>query len=137
MSETERIWNQLQRSFEGNDAWNCPSLRDLLAAVTAEQAHAHPIPGAPSICTHQLDVRANVLRADGPLNPFHRRLATSRGQGPRAFHHHAAARAKGGLGRAMTPRRSTIASRSASASPVASPVSEPSVASASSVRATS
>jgi uncharacterized damage-inducible protein DinB len=49
MSETERIWNQLQRSFEGNEAWNCPSLRDLLAAVTAQQAHAHPIPGAPSI----------------------------------------------------------------------------------------
>jgi uncharacterized damage-inducible protein DinB len=49
MSETERIWNQLQRSFEGNDAWNCPSLRDLLAAVTAEQAQARPIPGAPSI----------------------------------------------------------------------------------------
>jgi len=49
MSETERIWNQLQRSFEGNEAWHCPSLRDLLAAVSAEQAHAHPLPGAPSI----------------------------------------------------------------------------------------
>lgn len=49
MSETERIWNQLQRSFEGNEAWHCPSLRDLLAAVSAQQAHAHPIPGAPSI----------------------------------------------------------------------------------------
>ena len=49
MSETERIWNQLQRSFEGNEAWRCPSLRDLLAEVTAAQAAAHPIAGAPSI----------------------------------------------------------------------------------------
>jgi uncharacterized damage-inducible protein DinB len=49
MSETERIWNQLQRSFEGNEAWKCPSLRDLLAEVTAAQAAAHPIDGAPSI----------------------------------------------------------------------------------------
>jgi uncharacterized damage-inducible protein DinB len=49
MSETERIWNQLQRSFEGNEAWRCPSLRDLLAEVTAEQAAFHPITGSPSI----------------------------------------------------------------------------------------
>jgi uncharacterized damage-inducible protein DinB len=49
MSETERIWNLLQRSFEGNEAWKCPSLRDLLAEVTASQARAHPIAGAPSI----------------------------------------------------------------------------------------
>lgn len=49
MGETERIWNQLQRSFEGNEAWKCPSLRDLLAEVTAAQAAAHPIAGAPSI----------------------------------------------------------------------------------------
>lgn len=49
MSETERIWNLLQRSFEGNEAWNCPSLRDLLAGVSAAQARAHPIPAAPSI----------------------------------------------------------------------------------------
>jgi uncharacterized damage-inducible protein DinB len=49
MSETERIWDLLQRSFEGNEAWKCPSLRDLLAGVTASQAAAHPIAGAPSI----------------------------------------------------------------------------------------
>jgi uncharacterized damage-inducible protein DinB len=49
MSETERIWDELQRSFEGNEAWRCPSLRDLLAAVTAAQAAARPIAGAPSI----------------------------------------------------------------------------------------
>ena len=49
MSETDRIWDQLQRSFEGNDAWKCPSLRDLLAAVTAAQAAARAIPRAPTI----------------------------------------------------------------------------------------
>ena len=49
MSEIERIWDQLQRSFEGNDAWRCPSLRDLLASLTAEQAAARPIAGAPSV----------------------------------------------------------------------------------------
>jgi len=49
MSETERIWDLLQRSFEGGDAWRCPSLRDLLGSVTAEQAAAHPVAGAPSI----------------------------------------------------------------------------------------
>jgi uncharacterized damage-inducible protein DinB len=48
MSETDRIWDELQRSFEGNEAWKCPSLRDLLAAVTAVQAAARPIAGAPS-----------------------------------------------------------------------------------------
>jgi uncharacterized damage-inducible protein DinB len=49
MSETERIWDLLQRSFEGGDAWKCPSVRDLLASVTATQAAARPIPGAPTI----------------------------------------------------------------------------------------
>lgn len=49
MSETDRIWDELQRSFEGNEAWKCPSLRDLLAAVTAAQAAARPIAGAPSV----------------------------------------------------------------------------------------
>ena len=49
MSETERIWDQLQRSFEGGDAWRCPSFRDLLAAVSAPQAAARPIATAPTI----------------------------------------------------------------------------------------
>ena len=49
MSETDRIWDQLQRSFEGGDAWRCPSLRDLLAAVGAPQAAARAIAGAPTI----------------------------------------------------------------------------------------
>ena len=49
MSETDRIWDQLQRTFEGGDAWRCPSLRDLLATVSAPQAAARPIAGAPTI----------------------------------------------------------------------------------------
>ena len=49
MSETDRIWDQLQRTFEGGEAWRCPSLRDLLAAVSAPQAAARPIVGGPSI----------------------------------------------------------------------------------------
>ena len=49
MSETERIWDQLQRSFEGGDAWRCPSLRELLAAVSGPQAAARALAGAPTI----------------------------------------------------------------------------------------
>lgn len=49
MSETERIWDLLQRSFEGGEAWRCPSLRDLVGSVGAGQAAARPIAGAPTI----------------------------------------------------------------------------------------
>jgi uncharacterized damage-inducible protein DinB len=49
MSETERIWDLLQRSYEGGEAWKCPSLRELLAGVSAEQALARPLAGAPTI----------------------------------------------------------------------------------------
>jgi uncharacterized damage-inducible protein DinB len=49
MGETGRIWDLLQRSFEGGEAWKCPSLRDLLACVTAEQAAARPVEGSPTI----------------------------------------------------------------------------------------
>jgi uncharacterized damage-inducible protein DinB len=59
MAETDRIWDQLQRSFEGNEAWKCPSLRDLLAAVTAPQAAARAIPGAPTIWELLLHTTAN------------------------------------------------------------------------------
>jgi len=49
MSETGRIWDLLQRAYEGGDAWRCPSLRELLGSVTAAQAAARPIPGARSL----------------------------------------------------------------------------------------
>jgi uncharacterized damage-inducible protein DinB len=48
MTETERIRDQFQRAFDG-EAWHGPSVLSLLHGVTAEQAAAHPIPGAHSI----------------------------------------------------------------------------------------
>jgi hypothetical protein len=48
MSEIERIKDQLRRSVEG-DAWHGPSLRELLANVTADEAAARPVAGAHSI----------------------------------------------------------------------------------------
>jgi uncharacterized damage-inducible protein DinB len=41
-SETARIADQLRRAFRG-DAWHGPSLLDLLAEITPEQARARPI----------------------------------------------------------------------------------------------
>jgi uncharacterized damage-inducible protein DinB len=48
MDEIQRIDEQLRRAFEGQ-AWHGPSLRELLADVTAEQATARPVPGAHSM----------------------------------------------------------------------------------------
>lgn len=48
MSEIERILDQLKRAFAGN-AWHGPSVRELLAGVTAAQAHARPLANAHSI----------------------------------------------------------------------------------------
>jgi uncharacterized damage-inducible protein DinB len=45
----ERIWDLLQRSYEGGNAWHCPSLRELLGGVSAEQGLARPVSGAPTI----------------------------------------------------------------------------------------
>ena len=42
MSEIERILDQLKRAYEGN-AWHGPSVREVLAGVTAAQAHARPL----------------------------------------------------------------------------------------------
>ena len=42
MSEIERILDQLKRAYEGN-AWHGPSVKEVLAGVTAEQAHARPV----------------------------------------------------------------------------------------------
>lgn len=57
MTETERIRNQFQRAFEG-EAWHGPSVLSLLNGVTAEQAAAHPIPGAHSIWELTLHIAA-------------------------------------------------------------------------------
>lgn len=48
MSELERIEDQLRRSLEGG-AWHGPAVLELLAGVTAAQAHVRPIPGARGI----------------------------------------------------------------------------------------
>lgn len=48
MTETHRINSLLKRAFQG-PAWHGLSLRELLEGVTAEQALAHPIPGAHTI----------------------------------------------------------------------------------------
>jgi uncharacterized damage-inducible protein DinB len=57
MRETERIRNQFQHAFEG-EAWHGPSVLALLDGVTAEQAAAHPIPGAHSIWELTLHIAA-------------------------------------------------------------------------------
>lgn len=47
-TEAERIADQLERAFAG-DAWHGPSLSEILAAVTAEQAAARPLAAAHTI----------------------------------------------------------------------------------------
>jgi uncharacterized damage-inducible protein DinB len=58
MSETDRIWDLLQRSFEG-DVWHGPALRPLLQDVTSGQAAARPIAGARTIWETVLHVAAH------------------------------------------------------------------------------
>jgi uncharacterized damage-inducible protein DinB len=48
MTEIERIADQLKRAFEG-EAWHGPSVQEVLAEVTAEQAAVRPLPHAHSI----------------------------------------------------------------------------------------
>src|SRR6266487_1044898 len=48
MTEIDRILDQLKRANEG-EAWHGPSVREVLAGVTAEQAHARPLANAHSI----------------------------------------------------------------------------------------
>lgn len=48
MSESERIWDMLQRSYEG-DVWHGPALKKLIQEVGAEQASARPVPKGKTI----------------------------------------------------------------------------------------
>ena len=48
MTKIDGIIDDLQRSLEG-DAWQGPSIREILDGVTAAQAAAHPVAGAHSI----------------------------------------------------------------------------------------
>ena len=57
MSEVDRIRDQFRRAFDG-EAWHGPSVMALLNGITAEQAAAHPIPGAHSIWELTQHIRA-------------------------------------------------------------------------------
>lgn len=57
VSEVERIRDQFRRAFDG-EAWHGPSVMALLDGVTAQQAAAHPIPGAHSIWELTLHIAA-------------------------------------------------------------------------------
>ena len=57
MSEIDRISDQFRRAFDG-EAWHGPSVMSILDGVTAEQAAAHPIPGAHSIWELTLHIQA-------------------------------------------------------------------------------
>jgi hypothetical protein len=48
MTEIERARDQLQRAYAG-EAWHGPSLREVLAGVTAARAAARPLAGAHTI----------------------------------------------------------------------------------------
>jgi uncharacterized damage-inducible protein DinB len=56
-SEVERIRDQFRRAFDG-EAWHGPSVLKILEGVTAQQAAAHPIPGAHSIWELTLHIAA-------------------------------------------------------------------------------
>jgi hypothetical protein len=56
-TEVERIRNQFRRAFDG-EAWHGPSVLAILNGVTAQQAAAHPIPGAHSIWELTLHIAA-------------------------------------------------------------------------------
>jgi uncharacterized damage-inducible protein DinB len=57
VSEVDRIKDQFRRAFEG-EAWHGPSVLALLNGVTAQQAAAHPIPGAHSIWELTMHIEA-------------------------------------------------------------------------------
>lgn len=56
-TEVERIRDQFRRAFDG-EAWHGPSVLSLLKGITAQQAAAHPIPGAHSIWELTLHIAA-------------------------------------------------------------------------------
>ena len=57
MKEAERIADQLRRAQQG-EAWHGPSLREILAGVSAAQAAARPIAAAHSIWEIVLHIAA-------------------------------------------------------------------------------
>ena len=57
ITEVDRIGDQFRRAFDG-EAWHGPSVLALLDGVTAQQAAAHPIPGAHSIWELTMHIEA-------------------------------------------------------------------------------
>ncbi len=57
MTEIERLCQELRRGYDG-EAWHGPSLRDLLAGISAAQAASHPVHRAHSIWELVLHVAA-------------------------------------------------------------------------------
>jgi uncharacterized damage-inducible protein DinB len=57
MNEVERITDQYRRAFEG-EAWHGPSVLAIVDGITAQQAAAHPVPGAHSIWELVLHIAA-------------------------------------------------------------------------------
>ena len=66
MSESNRIADQLTRSITG-PAWHGPSVLELLADVTPEEALQHPIPSAHSMHEIVAHVTAWMIAADERL----------------------------------------------------------------------
>jgi hypothetical protein len=62
-TECLRIADQLRRAFDGK-AWHGPSLKELLADVTVQQAHAHPVAHAHSIWELVLHIDVWMQAAD-------------------------------------------------------------------------
>ena len=56
-SEVDRIRDQFQRAFDG-EAWHGPTVLELLKGVSAQQAAAHPVPGAHSIWELTMHIEA-------------------------------------------------------------------------------
>src|SRR3569832_1390298 len=57
VSEVDRIRDQSRRAIEG-EAWHGPAVLAVMDFVTAQQAAAHPIPGAHSIWELTLHIAA-------------------------------------------------------------------------------
>jgi uncharacterized damage-inducible protein DinB len=66
VGEVRRVRSQIRRSYEG-PAWHGPSVRDVLADVTAAAAAAHPIAGVHSIWELVLHIEAWMKEATSSL----------------------------------------------------------------------
>ncbi|HXE76120.1 MAG TPA: DinB family protein [Candidatus Xenobia bacterium] len=63
MSEVRRIADQLRRAYEG-EAWHGPSLKQILAGITSEQAARRVVPNAHTIweLVHHIGAWESIVR---------------------------------------------------------------------------